>query len=1089
MTTNYLTLYEGLKIFRDAMLPFIVEKLLAAYGDRWWEQGVARCFREEDIERLRVLFEKRHDSLVVERPGDELAEMLDINWFGNIIESNWKAVFGQVFGDRKVIGWLHEVREVRNAVAHPQTGDLRTDDVWRGLDNVERILRLVSPDSAADVQRLKDALHAPRRPTALPPWWEVAEPHRDIREGRYDPAVFAADLGMVLQDKGAVDYRDPVTFFKKTYPTRGLTELLVDTMRRLSGEAAGEAVIRLETPFGGGKTHTLLALYHLFQHTDQIEHLDAVRTLLLAAGLSRVPQANVATLVGTALDANEGQHTFEGLHIRTLWGEMAYQLGGPELYRLIESNDRNRIAPGTDQLGELLIQATPALILIDEALEYQVKAAGVQVGEGALAGQTLSFLQELSIAVANHPQTALVVTLPSSRLELFDEAAIVAHERLERVMRRIETVRAPVEGIEVYEILRRRLFERVGNPAEHRRVSEAYWEYYQRHADDLPRAVREPKYRELIVRAYPFHPELIDILYERWGSIPGFQRTRGVLRFLALVVGNLYRQRFPVPLIQPCHVDLGVQAIRRELIKYIGEAYETVLGSDVANHGAKAMQIDQALGSEYARQCVAQGLATSIFLYSHSGGRERGGTEPQLRLAALHPDMTPAIVADAVDRLSKRLWYLYGDGGVWRFSTEPNLNRILVEREDAVYREEIYEEVRRTLGDIVGLRTFRRVYIWPKEDRDVSETQELSLIVLDLDYPVGPENEEATQRFISRILDNHGTTFRKFRNTLIFLAPDAAALPGMTTAARTLIALRGIATDRLMVEQLREEQQEELAKRLDNARSRLPQRVAAAYRHILVGGPEKSLQAWDIGAQAYDINRTLSQRAWDTLKDAERLLEKVDPRLLIEDRWSLWPADKDILRVADLWDYFVRYTHLPMLADQTVLTAAIVEGLKRGLFGYGLGDGEKLDFDTLHVPGRLPEGALRELLPSAWLIKPKVAIELAPEPPTEIKPPEWPPERPPEIPKPPEKPVQPPLVPPGVERRYRRVVIRTPVRWENWQDFYNEVIDPLIREGAEVAIRVEVTGQSESGIRENTVELGIKESLFQRGVTPEIDTE
>lgn len=537
-------------------------------------------------------------------------------------------------------------------------------------------------------------------------------------------------------------------------------------------------------------------------------------------------------------------------------------------------------------------------------------------------------------------------------------------------------------------------------------------------------------------------------------------------------------------------MGLGVQEIRRELVKYVGDAYETVLGSDVANHDAKAMQIDQALGSEYARERVAQGLATSIFLYSHSGGRERGGTEPQLRLAVLHPDMSPAIVADAVGRLSKRLWYLYGDGGVWRFSIEPNLNKILVEREDGVRREEIREEVWRTLGDIVGLRTFRRLYIWPQEDRDVTDTQELSLVVLDLDHPMGSENEEETKRFISQVLDNHGTTFRRYRNTLVFLAADSAALQGVTTAARTLIALRGIATDRVIVESLREEQQKDLTKRLDDARSRLPQRVAAAYRHIVSGGPEKSLQVWDMGAQAYDVSRTLSQRVWDTLKDVERLLEQLNPRLIVEERWSLWPEDQDALRVADLWGYFVRYTHLPMLADQTVLTASIVEGLERRLFGYGLGDREKLDFDTLYSPGRRPAGPLREVPASAWLVKPDVAIQIAPPPPPGVTPPELPPPGPPPlIPTPPEKPVQPPLVTPGGERQYRRVVIRTPVRWENWQDFYNEVIDPLIREGAEVSIRVEVAAESESGIRENTVELGIRESLYQRGATPEIETE
>jgi hypothetical protein len=721
---------------------------------------------------------------------------------------------------------------------------------------------------------------------------------------------------------------------------------------------------------------------------------------------------------------------------------------------------------------------------MDEVMRYLSKAKGVSVVDSTLASQTLDFCYELTVAAANVPQATLVATLPMSPVELSAAEDEWMLHRLERVFGRIEQVRTPVEGAEIYEILRRRLFEDVGDPAQHRRVAEAYWELYQRLADDLPRKVREPEYRRRMERAYPFHPELVEILYERWGSLPRFQRTRGVLRLLALVVGDLYRKGHKGAFIQPSHVDLGDPNIRREFVKLVGDAYDTVIASDIADHGAKAFQIDRELGSEYAREQIAQGLATSIFLYSHSGGRERGGMELQLRLAVLHPDMTPAIVADAMDRLAKRLWYLYGDGGVWRFSTQPNLNKILVEREDAVQSEEIRQEVRRTLGEIVGLRTFRRVYIWPEEDRDVADTSELSLVVLDMDHPMGQENENETRRFISHILDNRGMTYRKYRNTLVFLAPDDAVLQGVVEAARRLIALRGIAMDYATGEQLSEEQRQDLEKRLDNARARLPSLVSAAYRHIVVGGPEKELRAWDMGAQAYDTSRTLSQRVWDTLKSEEKLLEKLDPRLIIEERWALWPEDKDALRVADLWDYFVRYTHLPMLRDQAVLTGAIVEGLERGLFGYGLGDGEKLDFDTFYSPGRSPEGQLREVPQSAWLVRPEVAARIAP--------PEQPPTVPliaPIPPMPPVKPVQPPLVPPGVERRYRRVVIRTPVKWENWQDFYNEVIDPLIREGAEVAIRVEVTGQSESGIRENTVELGIRESLFQRGITAEIETE
>jgi hypothetical protein len=357
---------------------------------------------------------------------------------------------------------------------------------------------------------------------------------------------------------------------------------------------------------------------------------------------------------------------------------------------------------------------------MDEVMRYLSKAKGVPVVDSTLASQTLDFCYELTVATANVPQATLVATLPMSPVELSAAEDEWMLHRLERVFGRIEQVRTPVEGAEIYEILRRRLFEDVGDPAQHRRVAEAYWELYQRLADDLPRKVREPEYRRRMERAYPFHPELVEILYERWGSLPRFQRTRGVLRLLALVVGDLYRKGHKGAFIQPSHVDLGDPNIRREFVKLVGDAYDTVIASDIADHGAKAFQIDRELGSEYAREQIAQGLATSIFLYSHSGGRERGGMELQLRLAVLHPDMTPAIVADAMDRLARRLWYLYGDGGVWRFSTQPNLNKILVEREDAVRAEDIREEVRRTLGEIVGLRTFialtsgpRRTATWP----------------------------------------------------------------------------------------------------------------------------------------------------------------------------------------------------------------------------------------------------------------------------------------------------------------------------------------------------------------------------------------
>jgi hypothetical protein len=302
-------------------------------------------------------------------------------------------------------------------------------------------------------------------------------------------------------------------------------------------------VIQLQTAFGDGKTHTLLTLYHLLKSPHEVGQLPEIQEMVGSAGITQIPTVNVACLVGTALDATSD---------RTFWGEMAYQLDGGKqgkLYSIIAHNDERKIAPGTDLLGRLLDEAGPTLILLDEILVYLVKAGGVRVGEATLRGNTLTFLQELSIAVANCPHACMVATLTSQISEYMDENAERAYESLEKVLGRIEKVRQTVEGAEIYEVIRRRLFEDLGDESDHRAAAEAYWAMYRQLGEDVPSSLREPAYRDDMVRAYPFHPELISVLYERWGTIPDFQRTRGVLRLLADVISDLYQAKNNDPLI------------------------------------------------------------------------------------------------------------------------------------------------------------------------------------------------------------------------------------------------------------------------------------------------------------------------------------------------------------------------------------------------------------------------------------------------------------------------------------------------------------------------------------------------------------
>jgi len=923
--------------------------------------------------------------------------------------------------------------------------------------------------------------------STIRPWRTVVTPHEDIRKGRFDASVFAANLGHVLAGQGAVDYRDPTTFFAKTYMTKGLSRLLREMMERLSGKTKSEPVIQLQTPFGGGKTHTLLAMYHLIKSPKDVAKIDAVKALLSGAGLKEVPTASVAAIVGTALNVN---------HDKTPWGEMAWQLGGEKLYKLVEKDDEVKTAPGTKMLGQILEETGPCVILIDEILSYIINASGVKVGEETLRGTTLTFLQQLTEAVANCPHAILVTTLTSQITESMSERAELTYASLEKVMGRVETVKTPVEGQEIYEVIRRRLFEDLGDETHRRDTVEAYWKMYQNLGDDIPAACKEPSYRDKMLVSYPFHPELISALYERWGSIPEFERTRGVLRLLAFVISQLYQSKDNDVLIQSCNVDLGSVEVRPELVKFIGNQFHGVIDTDIAGKDAKAPEIDRQLGSEYAKESVSEKLAKAIFMYSFGGGQQRGATLPQLRVAVLNPELPPPFISDAADRLTKRLWHLYYDSGLYYFDAQANLNRILVDREEMVRSEpeKVESFARSFLNDMIGDQALR-VFRYPKEDRDVADMPQLSLAVLDLDMVVDEDEiPDASKTFIEQIVKKHGQGFRKHANSLIFLAPDRQRSIDVLDAARRLLALRNIDEDQTTKRRFTDEQKKDLASRLKEAEARLPGAISSAYRYVIVPTANKILRSFDMGISTLSATELLSNKAIEILKNNDQLLEMLDPSVLIGPRWKLWPEDKDVIHVPTLASYFTTLTHLPALTSLDVLQDTIAKGVERGLFAYALGDGNKKDFDTICFKETGVGHVEFEITDSAWLLRPDLAKSLLPE--AELTPSEAA-ARGQEGEKIISSEEQEDTSDSGEstggvkivegERRLSRVRIVARIPWENWHDIYNEVIDPLAKEGADVICDVVILAKGEDAMRENTVELVIKESLSQRGIDAKIE--
>ena len=1005
--------------------------------------------------------------------------------------------------------------DIRNAAVHKGEEPDPAEAAYV-VNQVELILRETGRLPLPPPERERDP-----EGEGLPPWWHTAMPHRDIREGRLDPKVFAVDLAQVVEGEAVPEYKDPDTFFRRTFLTRGLQSTLRGVLRRLAGRDDGVSITQMATVFGGGKTHTLLALYHMVAHGAEVAYLEPVEQLLAGTGLDAVPVARVAAVDCAHISPSQPRTVPEGFTLHTVWGEIAYRLAGVPGYEIVHESDERRVAPGSEALEELFQATGPALILMDETLSYVTKASGIHVGKGYLSDQAQEFLLELTRAVNATEDVALVLTMTSSEQEQIGEAAIRAAKEIDtaiRILRRTRQVEVCAEREELYEILKCRLFDTDPDQIEvqARGVAQTYWDYCRAHANDFPQEAQAPEYRELIVRAYPFHPALIEILRDRWGSISGFQRTRGVLRLLALVIGDLYRRKHAAPLIQPAHVNLDDGEIRAELLEYVDNkgGYEAAIFSDIGGTDeSKAPFLDRATGGDYARHCIATGLATSTFMYSHSGATQRAASaeRPQLWLSTLQPGIVPALAADALDKLQRRLWYLEVREGTYRIDSQPNLNQMLVTRVDAFRQEPelIRERVRTAVEEVVGQRPFPDRSMWPGGPAQVPNRRTLTLAVLDPDRAWGRDErgQQKARTFIEDILSSTGSTFRQFKNALVFALPTEEGVRVMEDTAVRLLALEAIHRQ-YRGGGLSGAQMEELQAKLDQARKGLPGAAWGAYTVTVVpnggiaGGqrpepvegarpePVEGTALWvrqEYGFPGYRPGEhSVARRTWDRLMDEQRLLERLDPRLVSEgkgDQWRLWLADDERINVATLWDYFCRFPYLPMLTGPEALQQTIAWGVQRGLFAYALGNGET--FDTIHFHEPLPSGEFA-IVEGAWLLRPALAARLIGEP----TPPPPPPPPPPEDKEKGKEEIitrPPPPPPPPPRDVYQRVVIETPVDWQQLYDFYQAVIQPLGETGASILLhlRLEASGEIDA----NLVDLSVKESVLQFDPRGKVDVE
>ena len=726
---------------------------------------------------------------------------------------------------------------------------------------------------------------------------QVITPHSDILQGNLTMDVFAADLWQVANGDAPLDYQDADIFFKKTYITKGLKNILEITHNRLKGKG-GDSVIQLQTPFGGGKTHTLIALFHKAKEWG----------------------ASAVVFDGTALSPQDAKP----------WEELEKQLTGK-----VELT-KGDVSPGKDKLITLLSKNSPVLILMDEILEYATKAAGIKIGDSNLASQTLAFIQELMGAVASIGNALLVITLPSSILEHYDKNAEKLYQQLQKVTGRMERIYTPVGEDEIEDVIRRRLFQDP-NEKQVKNIVDKFVDYAKN--EGLLSSDDAVRYRERFLRSYPFKPEVIDILYKRWGSFPTFQRTRGVLRLLSLIVYNLKEKK--LPFIRIGDFDLANNDIRREIIKHIGPEYDSIVSQDITSEDAGAKLVDTNIGNAFTAFKLGTVVSTTIFMLSFSGGPDKGGSLKEIKLYSTSVDFPSNVIDTVLNQLKERLFYL-ADEGLY-FTDQPNINKILVNREESILQRDISEYERETIRKYLsGKNSKFSIYLWPNSHKDVPDSSSLKLAILQLSKP--------DKLFIEK----HGESPRVYRNTLIFLCPVPEYEESFYAFIREFLALKSIDADEKL--NLTDNQKKELRKKIKSFEERKLEEVRKFYRKVFV--PSKDgFRSIDLGIPTLGGDSYIDSEIYNTLKANGEILEKLSPAII---KTKYLSNNEEYVETKKIFDALMKTPGEMRIVSQDALKIGIDEGIEKGIFGIGHLENEthKCEHIKEHIPSTLAEGEI-----------------------------------------------------------------------------------------------------------------------------------
>ena len=799
----------------------------------------------------------------------------------------------------------------------------------------------------------------------LKPWREIAVPHEDVLKGTFQQAEFAADLSRVHDGTATPEYQNPALFYQRTFITEGMRLLLDSVVKRLSGKG-GDPVIQLQTAFGGGKTHTMLAVYHLVNRAGGealASDLAGVPAILDAAGVTELPRARIAVLDGIKLSPNQPVVRVDGdvtQAICTLWGDLAWQLGKAEGYALVADADASGTSPGKAVLETLLSRYAPCVILIDELVAYVRQFEEGKTLTGGSFDSNLSFVQALTEALKAVPTAVLLASLPESDKEAGSQRGIKALASLSHYFGRIQALWKPVGTEEAFEIVRRRLFSAIPDKLAAESVCRAFADYYTANSDDLPRETQESRYFDRLMRAYPIHPEVFDRLYEDWSTLDNFQRTRGVLKLMAKVIHRLWKDNDKDPLIMPGSFPLQDAETRNDLIYYLPPGWDPVVERDVDGERAETTEIenrDTRLGSVQACRRAAR----AIFLGSApttTAQMVRGLELERIVLGVAQPGQQVGIYKDALRRLGDRLHYLNsgqtGQSTRFWFDTRPNLRREMEERKRRFQdKEEVFPAIRERLQRSFASGVFGGTHIFTASG-DVPDDWQLRLVVLPPDAAFSRSGQSMAITRATEILKHRGDQPRFKQNRLIFLAADFDSVSRLKDQVRSTLAWQSIVSDIKEMKLNLDQYQSRLANdNFESANEALRRMVRETYKWLLApmqdAKPGKGLS--DIQWEHFQVNPSasnLSQEIERVLKENELLITEWAPIHLAKVlRDWFWKDDVKEVNALNVWQQSCQQLYLPRIKDDIAFQHTMAAGAEsQDFFGFAQGkeDGRYVGF-------------------------------------------------------------------------------------------------------------------------------------------------